>query len=137
MVLFARMYAYFKHAGTSVTCARASQKKMTHAGAHAIFLVFFLSVLGSDAVDVAGEHGAFLDIGDAEEASRDTLKADGEAAVRGHAVAEGIEVETEGIRVHATTNHLLTILLLLMDTLTAGGDFETTHEQVEAQGETR
>ena len=37
-----------------------------------LFLVFFLSVLGSDAVDVAGEHGAFLDVGDAEEACGDT-----------------------------------------------------------------
>ena len=40
--------------------------------------------LGSNAVDVSREHGAFLDVGDAEEASRDTLEADGEAAVRRH-----------------------------------------------------
>ena len=40
------------------------------------------------AVDVAGEHGAFLLIrySDAEEAGGDTLQADGEAAVRRHAV---------------------------------------------------
>ena len=117
MVLFARMYACFKHAGTSVACAGASQKKMTHAGAHAIFLVFSLSVLGSDAVDVAGEHRAFFDVGDAEEASRDTLESDGEAAVRRHAVAESIEVETESIRVHATTEHLLAVIGFFMDTL--------------------
>ena len=47
-------------------------------------------LLGCYAVDVAWEHGAFLDVGDAEEAGGDTLQADGEAAVRGHAVAEGI-----------------------------------------------
>ena len=42
---------------------------------------------GCYAVDVAGEHRAFLDIGDAEEASGDALEADGEATVRGHAVS--------------------------------------------------
>ena len=45
------------------------------------------SLLGCYAVNVAGEHGAFLDVGDAEEAGSDTLEADGEAAVRGHAVS--------------------------------------------------
>ena len=41
-----------------------------------------------DSVDIAWEHGAFLHIrySDAEEAGSDTLEADGEAAVRGHAV---------------------------------------------------
>ena len=38
-------------------------------------------------VNVTREHGAFLDVGDAEEAGGDTLQADGEAAVRGHAVS--------------------------------------------------
>ena len=50
---------------------------------------FFFSVLlplRSHAVDVTREHRAFLDVGDAEEAGGDTLQADGEAAVRGHAV---------------------------------------------------
>lgn len=65
MVLFARMYAYFKARRHEHHVCGGVTKKMTHAGAHAIFLVFFLSVLGSDAVDVAGEHGAFLDVGDA------------------------------------------------------------------------
>ena len=37
-------------------------------------------------VNVPREHRAFLDVGNTEEASRDTLEADGEAAVRGHAV---------------------------------------------------
>ena len=94
-------------------------------------------VLGRDAVDVAGEHGAFLDVGDAEEASRDTLEADGEAAVRRHAVAESIEVETESIRVHATTDHLLAVVSFLMDTLSARGDLQATHEEVEAECQTR
>ena len=35
------------------------------------------------AVDISWEHGAFFDVGDTEEASRDTLEADGEATVRG------------------------------------------------------
>ena len=77
------------------------------------------SLLGSHAVDVTREHGAFLDVGDAEEASRDTLETDGEAAVRGHAVAEGVEVETESIRGHATTEHLLAVVGFFMDTLSA------------------
>ena len=48
-----------------------------------------LRPLRSNAVDVAGEHGAFLHIrySDAEEAGGDTFEADGEAAVRGHAVS--------------------------------------------------
>ena len=94
-------------------------------------------VLGRDAVDVAGEHGAFLDVRDAEEASRDTLKADGEAAVRRHAVAEGIEVEMERIGVHATTEHLLAVVGFFMDTLSAGGDLEASHEEVKTECQTR
>ena len=68
------------------------------------------SPLRSHTIDISWEHGAFLDVGDAEEAGRDALETDGEAAVRGHAVAEGVEVETESIRVHATTDHLLAIV---------------------------
>ena len=48
-----------------------------------------LRPLRSNAVDVAGEHGAFRHIrySEAEEAGGDALEADGEAAVRGHAVS--------------------------------------------------
>ena len=46
-----------------------------------------LRPLRSHTIDVAGEHRALLDVGDAEEASGDALQADGEAAVRGHAVS--------------------------------------------------
>ena len=67
-------------------------------------------ILRSNPVDVSWEHGAFLDIGDAEEASGDALEADGEAAVRRHAVAEGLLSETERIRIHATTEHLLAVV---------------------------
>ena len=68
------------------------------------------SLLRCYAVDVSREHRAFFDVGDAEEASRDTLETDGEAAMRRHAVLEGIEVEMESIRIHATTEHLLAIV---------------------------
>ena len=64
----------------------------------------------SHTVDISWEHGAFLHIRDAEEAGGDALEADGKAAVRGHAVAEGVEVETESIRIHATTEHLLAVV---------------------------
>ena len=37
----------------------------------------------SHPVDISWEHGAFFDVGDAEEAGGDALQADGEAAVRG------------------------------------------------------
>ena len=47
-------------------------------------------ILRSNPVDVSREHGAFFDVGDAEEAGSDALETDGEAAVRGHAVAEGV-----------------------------------------------
>ncbi len=93
--------------------------------------------LRSDAVNVSRKHRTFLDVGDAEEASGDALEADGEAAVRGHAVAEGVEVEVERIRIHATTEHLLAVVRFFMDTLSAGGDLKASHEEVEAQGETR
>ena len=46
-----------------------------------------LRPLRSNAVDISREHGAFFDVGDAEEAGGDALEADGEAAVRGHAVS--------------------------------------------------
>ena len=68
------------------------------------------SLLRCYAVDVSREHRAFFDVGDAEEAGGDALEADGEAAVRRHAVAEGVEVEMESIRIHATTEHLLAIV---------------------------
>ena len=45
------------------------------------------SLSRSHTIDVSWEHGAFFDVGDAEEAGGDALEADGEAAVRGHAVA--------------------------------------------------
>ena len=93
--------------------------------------------LRRDAVDVAGEHGALLDVGDTEETSGDTLESDGEATVRRHAVFEGIEVEMECIGVHAATEHLLAIVRLLMDTLATGGDLQTTHEEVEAESQRR
>ena len=41
----------------------------------------------------------------------------------------------ERIRVHATTEHLLAVVGLLMHTLSAGGDLEASHEEVEAQCE--
>jgi len=63
-------------------------------------------ILRSNPVDISWEHRAFFDVGDAEEASGDALEADGEAAVRGHAVAEGLLSESESIRIHATTEHL-------------------------------
>ncbi len=66
--------------------------------------------LRSHTIDISREHRTFLDVGDAEEAGGDALQADGEATVRGHAVAEGVEVETESIRIHATTEHLLAVV---------------------------
>ena len=86
------------------------------------------SLSRSHTIDISWEHGAFFDVGDAEEAGGDALQADGEAAVRGHAVAEGVEVEMERIGVHATTEHLIAVVGFFMDTLSAGGDLEATHE---------
>ena len=93
--------------------------------------------LGCHAVDVAREHGTFFDVGDAKEAGRDALQADSEASVRGHAVLERIEIEMERIGVHATTDHLLTIVGFFMDTLSAGSDLEASHKEVEAECQTR
>ena len=45
------------------------------------------SLSRSHTIDISWEHGAFFDVGDAEEAGGDALQADGEAAVRGHAVS--------------------------------------------------
>jgi len=70
--------------------------------------IFFF--LRCHTIDVSREHGAFFDVGDAEEAGGDALEADGEAAVRGHAVLEGVEVEMERVGVHATTEHLLAVV---------------------------
>ena len=44
------------------------------------------SPLRCHSINISREHRAFLDVGDAEEAGSDTLQADGEAAVRRHAV---------------------------------------------------
>ena len=43
----------------------------------------------------------------------------------------------ERIGVHATTDHLLAVVGFLMDTLAAGGDLETPHEEVEAERQRR
>ena len=94
-------------------------------------------ILWCNPVDISREHGAFFDVGDAEEAGGDALEADGEAAVRGHAVAEGVEVEMERVGVHATTEHLLAVVGFFMDTLSAGGDLQTTHEEVERESQRR
>ena len=67
-------------------------------------------LLRSDTVDISWEHGAFLDVGDAEEAGGDALQADGKAAMRRHAVVEGLLYESESIRIHATTEHLLAVV---------------------------
>ena len=45
------------------------------------------SPLRCHSINISREHRTFFDVGDAEEASGDTLQADGEAAVRGHAVS--------------------------------------------------
>ena len=66
--------------------------------------------LRSHTIDISWEHGAFFDVGDTEEASGDALEADGEATVRGHAVAEGLLYDVESIRIHATTEHLLAVV---------------------------
>ena len=68
--------------------------------------IFYQILLRCHTIDVSWEHGAFLHIRYTQEASGDALKADGEAAVRGHAVAEGLLSESESIRIHATTEHL-------------------------------
>ena len=57
--------------------------------------------------------------------------------MRRHAVLERVEVEAEVIRVHTAFDHLVAILLLLVDTLTAGGDLQAAHQQVETQRERR
>ena len=41
-------------------------------------------ILRSNPVDISREHGAFFDVGDAEEAGGDAFEADGEAAVMGY-----------------------------------------------------
>ena len=43
----------------------------------------------------------------------------------------------ERIGVHATTEHLLAVVGFLVDTLSAGGDLEASHEEIETEGQTR
>ena len=98
-----------------------------------LFLLFRALLLRRHAVDVAGEHRALLHVVNAQEASLDTLQSDGETAVRRHAVLEGIEVETEVVGIHTALQHLLAIVRLLVDTLPAGGNLQSAHQQVETQ----
>ena len=64
---------------------RAKSKEIKKRGERRFFLSpqFFS---GCNPVDISREHRTFLDVGDAEEAGGDALEADGEAAVRRHAV---------------------------------------------------
>ena len=96
-----------------------------------------MTFLWSYAVDIAREHRTLLYISDSQEASGDALQSDCETSMRRHAVLEGIEVEMEGIRIHSSTEHFLAVVGLFMDTLTAGSDLQTAHEQVKAQCEIR
>ena len=73
-------------------------------------LISITLLLRSHTVDVSREHRTFLHIRYTQEASSDALEADGEAAVRRHAVLERIEIEMERIGVHATTEHLLAVV---------------------------
>ena len=61
-------------------------------------------------IDVSWEHRAFFDVGDAEEACSYSFQTDSEAAVRRHAVAEGVLSKPESIRIHASTEHLLAVV---------------------------
>ena len=54
-----------------------------------------------------------------------------------HTIFKGIQIEVERIRVHATTEHLLAIVGFFMDTLSAGGYLEASHEEVKAECQTR
>ena len=65
-----------------------------------------LRPLWSHTVDVAGEHGAFLDVGDAAEAGGDALQADGEAAVRGHAVSPPLCPRAAGAHISRPAWHI-------------------------------
>ena len=66
--------------------------------------IFFF--LRCHTIDVSWEHRAFLDVRDAEEAGGDALQADGEAAVRGHAVSPPLCPRAAGAHISRPAWHI-------------------------------
>src|SRR5215210_8959998 len=84
---------------------------------------------GRQAVEVAGEEAGQADVGQAEQLDDEALQADGEATVRRHAVAEGLEVLGERFRRHAATIERGQVVVVAVESLPAGDDLKAAEDQ--------
>src|SRR4051794_2435991 len=83
-------------------------------------------------VPVTREERRLADVRRADRLCDEPLEPEGEAAVRRHAVTEGIEIRGEGLRVHATRSERRDVVLVAMQALAARHDLEAAVQQVEA-----
>lgn len=93
----------------------------------------FSKASGSDAVDVAGEHGRVAHVLEAEQVHRDALKPEAQTAVRGHAVFVRHEIPLEIVRIHAARAHLGDLFVVVVDALTTRRDLDAAEQKVEAE----
>ena len=90
-----------------------------------------LSPYGASRPRVAGEQGRQAQVGRAGELHEEALEADGEAAVGGHAVAEGFEVGGEGFGAQVAGGEGGDVVGIAVEALAAGDELEAAEEQVE------
>ena len=129
-----------------ITCVSGAMLLLTHApeyGKNGILhrlsakRSFATALLRLQTVHIAREHGCLADVVQAEQLHGQTLEADAQTAVRRHAVLVQHGEGLEQLGVHLACCELVHLLLIIVDTLAAGGDLQTAEQQVEGQRELR
>lgn len=92
-------------------------------------------MLGSQSVDTTIYVGDFADIGQSEEYHQHTGETETVSSVRRHAVAEEVQVESDGFQFETLVDGLLTQDIVTMFSLSPSGDFEPLPQKVEAVGQ--
>ena len=83
------------------------------------------SLLRLESVHITREHGCLADVVQAEQLHGQTLEADAQTAVRRHTVLVQHGEGLEQLGVHLACCKLVHLLLIIVDTLAAGGDLQT------------
>ena len=90
--------------------------------------------LRSKTVKVSGEHGSLTDICCADKLHYKSLKTDSQTAVRGETILVALKITLEIVGVKSLSLHLLYLLVVIVDTLTARGYLKTSEKKVEFAG---
>src|SRR5581483_8197803 len=110
-------------------CSRAwSRSRSRRVASSAAEIPFTAASLGREPVQVAGEERRLADVLRAGEAGDPALEAEGEPAVRRHPELERLQIALERGRVAVERGD---VVLVPVQPLAAGHDFEAAEEQVE------